>query len=282
MVEYKGAMLPDGVSVKEIFSALEKRFVPGKSFVGEAHWVPELIYVKEGEYHLRVDDKHFLLRKGQLMIYAPYAFHIGDERTDCESRVLIMSFVADLPNVEQLYNKVIDVSEQAGAILSEVVDKCKDCLERKYFDDRVEMVVRESATEYELIEIKKLMELFFVKLFAGIYFPDISESDELKRVKKFLKNNVSQNFTVEEIAYRNLISVTKLKRMFNEGEMGGVINYHISLKIERAKKLLREERYNVSEIAELCGFNSIHYFSRVFKQRVGASPIEYLKAYFQQ
>ena len=47
------------------------------------------------------------------------------------------------------------------------------------------------------------------------------------------------------------------------------------MKIERAKDLLRNQDYNITQISEILGFSSVHYFSRRFKAVVGMSPSEY-------
>ena len=53
--------------------------------------------------------------------------------------------------------------------------------------------------------------------------------------------------------------------------------YVTKMKIDYAKELLMINRYNISEIAELCGFENVYYFSNVFKKQVGISPIAYIK-----
>ena len=47
------------------------------------------------------------------------------------------------------------------------------------------------------------------------------------------------------------------------------------MSIELAKKYLREDNYNISQIAELLGYSSVHYFSLQFKKETGMSPSEY-------
>ena len=54
------------------------------------------------------------------------------------------------------------------------------------------------------------------------------------------------------------------------------------MKIELAKSYLRENNYNVTQISEILGFSSIHYFSRQFKKKVGMSPIEYSNSVLAQ
>ena len=54
-----------------------------------------------------------------------------------------------------------------------------------------------------------------------------------------------------------------------------IIHHYLCLKIEEAKRLLRENRLTISEISELLMFESAAYFSRIFKKFVGISPSGY-------
>jgi AraC-like DNA-binding protein len=53
------------------------------------------------------------------------------------------------------------------------------------------------------------------------------------------------------------------------------VQYVARLKTDRAKELLSTGLYTVTEIALLCGFKNVYYFSRVFKNAVGISPGKY-------
>ena len=48
-------------------------------------------------------------------------------------------------------------------------------------------------------------------------------------------------------------------------------------KLNRAAQLLKERKYNVSEIADLTGFSTLSHFSTSFKKQFGVSPSEYVK-----
>jgi DNA-binding response OmpR family regulator len=47
-----------------------------------------------------------------------------------------------------------------------------------------------------------------------------------------------------------------------------------TVRMDYALKLLQSRNYNITEVSELCGFNSIGYFSTVFKKYYGKSPTE--------
>ena len=51
--------------------------------------------------------------------------------------------------------------------------------------------------------------------------------------------------------------------------------YIVMRKIDLAKQLLKSGEIQISEISEICGFENIYYFSKVFKSEVGISPGKY-------
>ena len=55
------------------------------------------------------------------------------------------------------------------------------------------------------------------------------------------------------------------------------IDYYLNLKISEAKKLIRTEKYTISQISDMLMFSCIHHFSRSFKRFTGITPSEYKK-----
>ena len=55
------------------------------------------------------------------------------------------------------------------------------------------------------------------------------------------------------------------------------MSYFTHLKIERAKRLLRESDLSVSRISELFAFDTPNYFTKTFKRLTGYTPLQYKK-----
>lgn len=53
--------------------------------------------------------------------------------------------------------------------------------------------------------------------------------------------------------------------------------YVNEIRLERSLQFLRDLRYNVTDVASLCGFSDVQYFIRCFRQRFGFTPGEYRK-----
>ena len=73
------------------------------------------------------------------------------------------------------------------------------------------------------------------------------------------------------------MSISQLNRLCRKECGMSTMNYFIQLKIEAAENMINETKMNFTEISEKLGFSSIHYFSKLFKNRVGITLSEYAK-----
>ena len=71
------------------------------------------------------------------------------------------------------------------------------------------------------------------------------------------------------------ISYTYFKKLFIEKFGVPPVQYVSNLRLERSKELLLTNKYSISEIAELCGYSDVFYFSKAFKKHTGLPPTQY-------
>lgn len=71
------------------------------------------------------------------------------------------------------------------------------------------------------------------------------------------------------------VSPAHLSRIFLKETGVNFSDYVIRKKMERAKELLRQTNLRIYEVAEKVGYAHSHYFSKLFKEYVGQSPIDY-------
>jgi len=53
------------------------------------------------------------------------------------------------------------------------------------------------------------------------------------------------------------------------------IEYVTSVKMNEAKKLLRNSNYKIYEIADMLKYKDVNHFTKVFKKVFGVTPTEY-------
>lgn len=64
-------------------------------------------------------------------------------------------------------------------------------------------------------------------------------------------------------------------RLFREHTGQTLAGYAMEMKMERAKELLRDDRYNMTQISGKLSFENPQYFARVFKRECGMTPTEW-------
>jgi AraC-like DNA-binding protein len=68
------------------------------------------------------------------------------------------------------------------------------------------------------------------------------------------------------------IGYSKFRKLFKRSTGKSPNQYHINLRLDKAKELLSTTNLNVTEVAYQLGFDSVFYFSRLFKKKNGVSP----------
>ncbi len=100
--------------------------------------------------------------------------------------------------------------------------------------------------------------------------------DVILKAKEFIsKNYASQDTCLKIVADAVHLSPNHFSTVFSQECGITFIEYLTNVRIEEAKKLLRESDMRSSDIAYECGFSDPHYFSFIFKKNLGMSPREY-------
>lgn len=99
-------------------------------------------------------------------------------------------------------------------------------------------------------------------------------------VKKYINAHLKERLSLNEVAAVFGISPNYLSQLFGKYNDVGFSEYINTCKITESKRLLTEGNLKVYEAAEMLGFESAFYFSKVFKKVEGVSPTEYLNNQF--
>lgn len=92
--------------------------------------------------------------------------------------------------------------------------------------------------------------------------------------KKYLEENYQKAVKLEDIAESLKISPFYLSRIFSRESNFSVFEYLNSVRMRKARELLREGRHIIADVAYMTGFEDSSYFSKVYKRYYGHSPSE--------
>jgi AraC-like DNA-binding protein len=96
--------------------------------------------------------------------------------------------------------------------------------------------------------------------------------EQLDRVKTYLDHSTGKEVTLDELSQLANLSKSHLCRAFKKAFGLTPIQYHVAVRLAKAKQLIRFTDLSLTSIAEELGFHSIHAFSRAFRKREGVSP----------
>ncbi|MBO7484996.1 MAG: response regulator [Spirochaetaceae bacterium] len=100
--------------------------------------------------------------------------------------------------------------------------------------------------------------------------------DVILKAKEYIdKNYADQNTTLTTVAEVVCLSPNHFSTIFSQECKTTFIEYLTNVRIENAKRLIRETDMKGYDIAYECGFSDPHYFSYIFKKNTGLSPREF-------
>jgi YesN/AraC family two-component response regulator len=94
---------------------------------------------------------------------------------------------------------------------------------------------------------------------------------------RYIAAHYAEKFTLADVAEHCYVSQWHLSKLLHRHvgkSFYEIINAH---RVERAKVLLRDPGFSISEVCDIVGYNDPAHFSKVFKRIVGTSAIEYRK-----
>lgn len=117
-------------------------------------------------------------------------------------------------------------------------------------------------------------------LMSESWHPEERQTPDLKRenislIKQYLDEHYDEKITLDDLTERFFISKYYLTRVFRKQFGTSISHYLLSIRITKAKQMLRFTDETVENIGYKCGLGAPHYFSRTFKQVEGISPSEY-------
>ena len=105
-----------------------------------------------------------------------------------------------------------------------------------------------------------------------------TSTDIVLKVKLYLEEHFTDHdLTLQAVAAKFGYNHKYLSQKFIKTISIGFNDYLQDLRIQHARKLIREGMQNVAEISRRCGYNDPFYFSRLFREKTGLSPKQYMR-----
>lgn len=266
---YTFQLQPVRFNVLEILDHYYVADSPAGCFNRAGHAYYELFYVQSGTLTITVDDSGSTLAAGDVIIYPPNPEQAKRLSKDSACNYLSVSFDMDFSEPQRLLGHVFYCTNDLRDALHKIIEAC--AMHSPHARTLMLCHLQETITRLTLLCHEFNDEHGPLNPNQG------SQIDLLQQILTYMDEKVTEPITIEQICHKFFMSRTSLQALFKMYLHNSPKSYLINIKLQKSKELIREGQYTISEIADMLGFSSIHYFSRLFKKYFDLSPSEYAK-----
>ncbi len=231
----------------------------------------QLLYIASGKAHFHFDGREEIVTAGHMVLYRPkepqkYEYY-GEDQTE----VYWVHFTG---------GNVTNILRSYGLTQDKKVFYCGSGIEYQTIFRNMIHELQMCRADYE-----SMLEMYLRQIFIMIhrYFLTTTRTEnahvveEIDKATLYFNEHYNEDISIDEYAENNHVSVSWFIRNFKHCTGITPMQYILSKRIYNAEILLQDPTYNITEIAQIVGYNNPLYFSRIFKKAKGLSPSEYRK-----
>jgi AraC-type DNA-binding domain-containing proteins len=232
-----------------------------------------LILVKHGMGSVTIGKKKYPIKDGMLFYISPYVPHLFE--LDKAENLDILTVHFSYANVTWNEGKWA-ASDEYKTFSFYPAQELKDFYHVDEIFRKLVDCWNAKLLAYEFVA-KTWLQQLLIAIFQNIRKQNQNYAISLKieKVIEFMRLNINNKITLNELSELVQLAPTYLSRSFKEATGYSIIGLFNKMKIDKAKELMLEGNIKVKEVAQATGFTDEFYFSRIFKKIEGISPSEY-------
>ena len=286
---YKSVVLEDSVTINRIISVHYFQYMSDFSFPGESHDFWELVCVDRGEIDALAGDRRLTLKKGNILFHKPNEFHNVLTNGKVSPSLVVIGFECHSPAIKSFEDQLMSVQDTEKELMAQIIVEARNKFSGRLDDPYQEELIfnSEPLTFGSAQLISHYLEQLMIHLYRRYFSYSLpvrssrflaeasSGNDTYNRIVRYMEEHLGERMTIDRICRDNLVGRSQLQKLFRDTKGCGVIEFFSMMKIDTAKQMIRDNQLNFTQIADRLGYNSIHYFSRQFKQITTMTPSEY-------
>ena len=254
------------------------------------HFYSEIIYVNDGSHEITVGNNIIRLNKGDLIYINPQQIHLAYCCSHQYTGLTVLKFDPSILKSE--YKSVVE-HEMLKPFLEQVliqnltftrVQMEQTGISRVLQEILVEQNQHQYGYEYALrnkvceivLQLMRMLHKSNHVIFSNNGINE-KELENFYKVMIYINENFRSEILIQDILSLCSLSYSNFAVKFKTLTRKTLTEYVNYVRIAYAQQLLTTTSISVTEIANLCGFNDVCYFSRVFKKLLQKSPHEFRK-----
>ena len=237
----------------------------------------EIFYLKTGSCVYTVNKNLHHLSAGELFIVTPGDTHAThyEGLVPCE-RIALYCDLDSLPTqfVEKHASVVENFSHSGKVIIAKKgLIKLEELLRNMLEENNIPDKYSYDFLSVQLIELLLHIQRHGIFVYEQLKpFSELSIGTDIEDALRYVAQNYSLAFTLEDVAAEINLSPTYLSKKFKKVTGLTFKEYVNYIRIRQACQMLITTDDNITKIAINCGFNSSNYFKDCFRRIIGVSP----------
>jgi len=264
---------------------------PQPEFERHKHQFYELVLVTRGSGQHKIFDRSYPLREGDIFIIEPEKDH--EIQLPQNLSLINVIFDPDSLHIDKFFTSEI-LGLRAFLHLEPEYRANKDLACRlqlnklemneaiSIIDDmKIEFSMKDDAYKAATLSLFIKLLVFISRCYEYYIQPESQSLIKVANAISYLEKNFTIPISLETLSRKAHLSIRQFQRVFLQSLGCTPREYHIRLRLEYSKTLLRESESTITEIAFMSGFNDGNYFSRQFKKNFHISPSVYRSRYLK-
>ena len=258
------------LKVEGIYTFFYQEKEQGFLFPGESHPIAELTYVDQGALHSVAEGQDLLLKQGDIVIYGPGQWHMQYADIGVAPRYVTLSFEVSGGDITPLLSRKFTAPQRVVALLQEMLR------EQERMDEYSSDLILSQLNQLLLLLLREVSDPKGGKLQTANAIH--SENEIIRQAQQYVSTHIREKLSVPLVARQVDVSPSYLTALFHKNLQISPGEYIRRIKLQESKQMIRENRYNFTEIAAQLQYSTVHHFSRQFKEKFGITPTEYAKS----
>lgn len=250
------------------------------------HWhkTIELFYVESGTLEYCTPKGKFLFPAGSGGMINSNVLHMTKVQEEHTKTIQLLhifdtSLIAGEQGsrIEQKYIMPILMAQKL-----EIIALYPDKQPQKDILDRIQNAFHFSEKEFGYeVKLRETLTEIWLALF-GLSYTILEKkekndkvNDKVKLMLIYIHEHFAEKILIPELASAAFLSERECFRVFQDYLHMTPMDYIKSYRLQTASQMLAKGKETVTSISQACGLGSSSYFGKLFKQRMGCTPLEY-------
>ncbi len=253
-------------------------------------WIPcdaRLFYTLSGEGTILADGQTFHMAKGSAILIHP-GVEYSYQYEGCDTKYIVLNF--DYTRQMSHIHVPVPPIEKGSDTSVKLIDNV-------YFSDipalntvlhvpqieQIESILIKAVREHSerlmgfSLSTSALLTQALLAIYRQYSSVFLSHDSRLSEILNYIHRNYGRRLTNQGIAQEFNYHPNHLSRIIKAGTGMPLHQYLLQYRILKSIQYLESGSYSISQIAQMCGFYDVYYFSRYFKEMMQVTPSAYMK-----